>query len=129
MRLEGGAEIEKYLKTIEPNVGKKIIRQALRPAAKELASEVKAEAPRDSGSLQTNIRVRKNKTPKGRFAMRVATIAKTDDSTPGFPVETGHQAGSTIVPENPFARRAFDRKVSGLASAIIEALWRGIREL
>ena len=125
--IEGAARLEAILMGMEQKAGRRIVTKALRPVAKELANNVKAEAPKLTGSLVRSIKVRAGKRRKGQYTMRVVTVADKD-TTPAFPVEVGHRAGDTIVPEHPFVRGPFDRNVQRMVDKIENGLWDGVRE-
>lgn len=60
----GIKDIDRRLRRLEPKVGRKVLRQAMRAALKPMVVTAKANAPRDSGELARSIKIRAPKKRK-----------------------------------------------------------------
>ena len=69
----GDAELQKLLNALPEKVQKKIMRQALREAAKVVAAEARARAPVGTGTLRDSIKVRAAKGKRGTIGAEVVT--------------------------------------------------------
>jgi len=73
----GDKELNRRLKALATNLGKKIVRKAARPAMKPIHAAAKANAPRRTGLLQKSIKIRAQARSRKWFGVRV-TIGKGD---------------------------------------------------
>jgi HK97 gp10 family phage protein len=128
--LFGDREIAQKFKTLPTKVANKVLRQALRPAAKIVLEQAKKEVPVVTGALKKSLKVRAGKRRKGSVKVLVQTAEgffKGKTYYGGF-VHFGHRIGSRrlgdsrkLVPPNPFVSRAFEAK-SNEALATTERL-------
>ncbi len=124
----GAAELQRLLRTLEPRVGKRVIRQSLREGAKMVQAEAKRQAPvledtrtlgsqsqgRVPGTLRRGIVVRSmksNKPSKGRFRIGVMMAKREkldiDGGSKWFYPAIVH-AGHSTARARPFMRNAVD---------------------
>ena len=75
VRITGAKEIERMLRALPARIAGKIVRPALRAAAKEIQTEAKRLAPFKSGLLRKNIKVRAGKRKRGRISVLVQNKA------------------------------------------------------
>ena len=125
MKLEGLAEIERKLLSLEKKVGKKIVRKAVRAGAKPMLVAAKANANSMVGGSMGKLIARSlqtrafKKQRRGQFG--VATRLKSgvpefvEESADGrsnyipAAIEYGHiDRGGGFVPAIPYIRAAFD---------------------
>jgi HK97 gp10 family phage protein len=153
MKLTGAKEIEKKLRELEPKVGRKVVRQALRSGAKIIQKAQKDSAKSVvGGSLGSKIarnivvRAMKKKT-KNRYGVTAlinpkeeSFIHHTKDNKRYYipaAIEYGHAkpgrgGGSSPpkdVPARPFMRPAFDAEKENAANVIISELKKGIERI
>jgi HK97 gp10 family phage protein len=109
----GIREIDKTLKTLEPRIQKKVLRQAMRSGMKLVLQDALMRVPVLSGLLKKNVKLRAMKRSRNRQGLLVQI-----KSDPGFyktskagnvafypaSVEWGHGT----VPPHPFMRPAYD---------------------
>lgn len=128
VRLEGGKELERELKEVEPKVAKKVVTKALRAGAKVILKAAKSAAPKRTGLLQRSLTVRAAKRKKGRVAFVVQTKGgdfKGKSFYAAF-LEYGHKAGSRklanrkIIPPQPFLSPAFDSAKDDAARTVVD---------
>jgi HK97 gp10 family phage protein len=116
-QLTGDAELDRKFTELPGRLQRKIIREALRPAAKLIRDAAAANAPRKTGLLGGSLKVRAGKrTRTGRVSMNVMTSKgwfKGADFYGAF-VALGHRAGPRrlgsrrkLVPARPFLRKAY----------------------
>lgn len=112
--ITGIKELDKRLKTLEPRVQKKVLRQAMRAGLKILAAEVKAQVPVDTGATKSQVKVRAVKRRKrGTIELEVQIVAT--DQLKRTSSKTGQtvfypaivEYGSPGRPANPFMHRAY----------------------
>ena len=111
----GNKQLQKQLKLLAGNMQKKIVRQALRAAAKPVLAAAKAKCPVKSGRLEKSLKLRAMKRKRGQFGVRIKTGTKAELGIPAddkfyYPahVELGH--GS--VPAVPYMRSALEENRS-----------------
>ena len=107
INMEGDKELQAALKNIEVKVGRKVIRGAVRDAAKLVMREAKAGAPilggdtrvgpgsqmPNPGTLRKGIRVHAGKRKKGHYRVNVDFKSR---SAMGIPEESDHYAPMVI---------------------------------
>jgi hypothetical protein len=69
--ITGDKQLDRRLRALEPKVAKKYARTALRDALKPTAAAVKSAAPRGSGALAGQIKVRAAKRSRRGIAMKI----------------------------------------------------------
>jgi len=127
IEIEGVKKLEKRLKSLEPKVGKGIVRGALKDAAKPLLQEAKERVPVKSGDLKKSLRVRTMKRKKGRYGVEMATKDgwfKGDQYYGAF-----LEFGTKNMPAKPFMRPAYDNKKDEAASIIKSRIKSGLKRL
>jgi HK97 gp10 family phage protein len=111
----------KELAALDKKLRNKIIRQAQREAAKVLAAEIRAEAPKDTGALKRSVKVRAGRRKKDTITTVVQVSGGHDDPFIGFV-----EFGSKENPANPFIRRSVLAKraevVDTVAAKVGEAI-------
>ena len=74
--LLGGGELQKKLKDLTTNETKSVIRGGCREALRPIAAQARTNAPRDSGGLARNIKIRSLKRSRRRVGARVTIQSK-----------------------------------------------------
>ncbi|NDD52970.1 hypothetical protein EBZ39_03680 [bacterium] len=120
IQIDGLAELGKQLEALPAKVAKKILRPAIRKAAKPVAAECKATAPvGPTGNLKRSFKVRAMKL-RGRRRKNGVGVVITSPGSGRAPhahlVEKGTQlrrkksgAATGIMPANPFMQRAAEK--------------------
>ena len=138
MKVEGFKDLDRALKGLgDPKASKRISRLALRKAAKPVADDAAAKAPRDANDadgivLADSIKVgsKLNKRQKrfqkrhtDRSSVEVYVGVANEASTYGHLQEFGteHHAAQ------PFMRPAWDANTGRMVSTIKRELWAGIK--
>jgi HK97 gp10 family phage protein len=111
----GIKEIDRNLKTLEPKIQRKVLRQAMRSGMKLVMQEALMRVPVLTGLLKRNIKLRAMKRSRSRTGLLVQIR-----SDPGFvkPSKAGVkywypaavEFGHGTVPPHPFMRPAYDVK-------------------
>jgi HK97 gp10 family phage protein len=124
IEIKGAKELEKKLLSFEPKIGRKIVRNALRKAAKIILIAAKANCPVVTGDLKKSLRVRAMKKKKHRYGVMVATSAGW------FKGKTFYGAfveyGTSRMPAKPFMRPAFDSEKGKAEMVLKSELKKGI---
>lgn len=139
----------KDLKGIEDKLTKKKLVEIIRPGAKKLQQEVKAQAPKRTGTLRSAIRI---KVGRGKANAPSATIqtylAKTYQTKKGKVKpyyawfvhqgtvasnkqrkhRKGASSGEQRIKPNPFVERAFDAKVDEVAATILNRIAKSVEQ-
>jgi len=127
--ISGEKELIRSLDSLEPKVAKKIVRQALRPAMKEIITNAKGRAPVDSGALKKSLVTRAARRSRRNIGVLGIVRAERKANYYAAPVELGHKKKSgAIVPEQPFLRGAFDSLKDKAFRAVVNGFWSGIKE-
>jgi len=127
----GITEIDKKLKTLEPRLQKKVIRQSMRSGMKLVLQDAVQRVPFLSGLLKRNIKLRAMKRKRNRIGLLVEV-----KSDPGFYKHYGQgqvawypasvEYGHGTVPPHPFMRPAFDTKGGSAKEKTLHELLEGI---
>lgn len=124
IKIEGAKELEKTLLGLEPKLGKKIIRQAMKKAAKPIHAAARQMAPVVTGALRKSIKIRVMKRKKHRYGVVIGTAAKW------FTGETFYGAfaefGTKKQPAKPFLRPAFDAYHKDALKIFISEIRKGL---
>jgi HK97 gp10 family phage protein len=122
--ITGIKEIDRALQELEKNVAKKVIRQAMRKAMKPVKQQVEANAPRVTGKLAGNVKIKAIKKSRTKIGIRVQIGAKE------FTGETFYGAfleyGTKDIPAKGFMRQAFDSAKEEAKGIAIEEIKKGI---
>lgn len=105
--IKGADEIQRLLSELEPKLQRKVIRQALRKAAKPIQSAAKADAPTKTGRLRKAIKIRAAKRKKGTIGINVA-IADRDFTGAKFYGAFENYGTSRGIEQRRFMNRAAD---------------------
>lgn len=141
VRVTGLAEVQAKFADLETKVARKILRQGLRAGAKVVQTAARAEAPRRTGLMAANIKIRGSRGRNGSVAFRVGGSAKdfkgkAKEQRPFYMdfVEGGHFAGPRklgdkrkFVPGNHFLTRAYEASREA-AVAAVAATWKTLIE-
>lgn len=107
--ITGMAATDKALRQLGVKTANKLIRGALKQAAKEMAIEVNQQVPVETGLLQSEIKVKPIKRSRNKMGSRVliSDVKHNDGSTSivGFV-----EFGTKDTKANPFFRRSLDNK-------------------
>jgi len=138
MTVQGAAELERKLLTLERKIARKVVRQALRKGAKIVQGATKIGAPVKTGRMRKSIMIRK---PRGRDRPGTYSLAVLFDTAryPGlikysragkryfYPaaVEYGHGD----VAGHPFVRPAFESREAEARSLILSDIAAGIERV
>ncbi len=137
--LTGIKEIDRKLRDLEPKVTKKHLRKALRAGQKIVAAAVREEAPRDSGFLAKQVKIRATKRSRKRIGVDVVIPGKPfyeagpaksraggkgKRSTPFYPAPV--HFGTNKRPANDFAKRGLVRTEGRAAAKTLAELKRGL---
>jgi HK97 gp10 family phage protein len=124
IKVEGLSELQAELRKLPSAVSKSIMEQALRDAAKPLASAMRAGVPKDSGRLSESIAI------SGQLSARQASMHRAVDRNdveifvgPG-PLPYAHivEFGSKHQQARPYVRPAWDAGKGGLLETIKESM-------
>lgn len=142
--ITGIKEVDRALKRLAPAVQKKVVRQAMKRGLQVLASEVKAQAPSDTGATRASVKVRAVKSRRrGSIQLEVRigdpvskdpNKAKAPDALKRTSGKTGKtvfypavvQYGSEDREADPFMTRAFDAKGEIARTVTMNALRQGV---
>ena len=127
IKIEGAKELENKLKGFEPKIGRKVIRQALRKAAKVILIAAKANVPVVTGDLKKSLKVRALKKKRHRYGVMVAISAGW------FKGKTFYGAfvefGTSRMPAKPFMRPAYDSEKDKAGMVLRSELKKGIEQV
>ena len=109
IEIEGHGEFTRALKRLDKKLARKIVRQALKPAADALKNAVQHEAPVDTGKLVANMTLSGFRTSKG--AARYEVMLPTRTALGVSPGATGYYPAAVLygtknMPPNDFVGRA-----------------------
>lgn len=124
----GIKQIDRKLRTLEPRVQKKVVRQAIRKGLKLIQSDVKANAPVKYGITKANVQTRAvKKRQRGNIEIEVK-IGGNDDRLYKIQADGTKVFYPAIVEykHDPFMRRSFDNKGEAARQVTLQALMQGI---
>ncbi len=131
--ITGIREIDRRLRSLEPRLQKRVLRQAMRKGLKILAAEVKAQAPVDTGMTRSKVQVRAVKSRRRgsiELEVRIAAVDELKKTSAKSGQQVFYPAiieyGRDGVPPDPFVRRAFESKGGAARQVTIESLKAGI---
>ena len=122
--VKGSKEIINKLKDLEKKVANKIVKQALREAAKPIQKEAKANIPSVSGDLKKNTKIRSMKRRKGRIGLVVQSSSTDPQGYYGSFVEYGtkYQKAQQNI------KKAYDKLKDKTAKLLEESILKGIEK-
>jgi HK97 gp10 family phage protein len=132
----GIKEVDRALKQFEPNLQKKVLRQALRKGGRILAIEVKGQAPVLTGATRRAVKVQAMKMGR-RTSMGVKVVIAAGEKTAKTSARTGErffvpaieEFGDSTHAPNPFMRRAFNARAEQVRRVVIDAIRSGIEAI
>lgn len=125
--ISGLEPLLKKLKTLEPKIAKKVLRQSLRAGAKIIQTAAKAKAPVKSGQLRKAIKVRAQKrTRRGTIGVNVS-VGEKDFAGEVF-YGSFIEFGSSKMPARPFMKPAFQENKAAALQVIQDGIAAGIEE-
>jgi HK97 gp10 family phage protein len=119
-KISGDKELQRALNALPGKVQKKIMRGALREAAKVVAAEARARVPVETGTLRDSIKVRALKGKRGSVGASVESGEGQfkDESFYGAFIEFG----TRNAPAKPFLRPAAKSKQPACVAVVAEAI-------
>lgn len=127
VKIEGAKELEKKLLSFEPKLGRKIVRQALRKAAKPILAKAKSLVPVRTGALKKSLRIRALKKRKHRYGVMVATSEGWFVGMEFYGAFV--EFGTDKITAQPFVRPAFDAEKANAERIIRTELRKGIEQV
>ena len=103
--IEGDKQLTRALKGLEPKVGKKLVKKAMRPAMRIVQAKAKQEAPVLTGATKKAIKVRAAKKSRRSFGIDVR-IGKGDYKGDEYYASFVEYGTSKMEPR-PFMRPAY----------------------
>lgn len=126
--LQGGAELMDALEALGPAMEKKVLRSAMREAAKPMLAEAKRRAPVLTGQLRKSLKI---KAMKRRSNGQVGVLIATEKGF--FKGETFYGAfqefGTKKLPARPFIRPAFESNKARAVRIVTEAIRIGLEDI
>jgi len=109
----GVREIDRKLKTLEPRVQRKVLRQAMRSGMKVVLQDALMRVPVLTGLLKKNIKLRAMKRKRNRVVLLVQVrsdpgLIKVSKAGVRYFYPTAVEFGHGSVPPHPFMRPAYD---------------------
>ncbi len=142
--ISGDKQLEKKLSTLEPKIGRKVVRKSLRVGAKIIQKAIKAEVPKRSRTLEKAVKVRVAKGNRKRTYAVMATTGERGNMFAGKTfyggfVHFGHKVGKRgnqargavdtrvkSVEPNAFIKRAYEKKKQQATVAVLKDMADGI---
>jgi hypothetical protein len=125
--ITGIGDIDRRLKTLEPRVQKKVIRQAMRAGLKILQAAVKAEAPVLTGATKEHTVVRAVKGRKrGSIELEVRIAADDELKKTSANGKTYFYPAIVQYMYDPFMTRAFDSTGEAARQVTIARIREGV---
>lgn len=119
--IEGARELEALLKTLGPNVARKVGVQAARAGAKPVLEEAKRRVPVDTGDLKSSLTIMTaSKTRKDERAVLIGVRGEAGGRAHFTEYGSAHSAAK------PFMRPALDSQVGAALNEMGRALGDGI---
>jgi HK97 gp10 family phage protein len=111
----GIKEIDSKLKTLEPKIQRKVLRQAMRSGMKLVFQEALQRVPVLTGLLKKNIKLRAMKRKRNRAGLLVQVksdegLVKVSKAGTRYWYPAAVEWGHGTVPPHPFMRPAYDIK-------------------
>lgn len=129
IEIEGHKRLTRALKNLEAKLAKKIVRDALKPAADALMNATQHEAPVDTGRMVANMYLSRFKTSRGTARYEVMlpkreALGIAPDAKGYYPAAVLY--GTKNTPPNDFVGRAFDKHGDRIRRMAIDKIYRGI---
>lgn len=129
--LLGDAKLIRAFNGIPIAVQKRLLKKAMRPAAKIVQARAKALAPRDTGKLARHLTVRALKRSRTKIGVRVMTGKRHKlgiDANSRWYYPAHVELGTKHRPATPYLRPALHENKSRVLVAIRRGLWSLLRE-
>ena len=126
----GDKQLQRALKALPINVEKKVVRQALRKAAKPVLDTAKSLVPVKTGALKKSLKLRAlRKQKRGQFGVQVMTGTREQlgiaaDDPYYYPMAV--EVGTAKAPAHPFMRPALDQNREATYRLVAELVRTGI---
>jgi HK97 gp10 family phage protein len=117
----GVPEIDKRLKELEPRIARKLVRQAIRQALKEMDTALEAVSPRKSGALASSYKVRASGRSRKSIGMDLA-------STVAYASFINYGAPHRHIKAQRFADEAYKENAPSIRDRAMELLVAGIQK-
>lgn len=124
LTIRGATEIRRALRTLEPKLANRVIRQALRKAQKPIAAETKALAPVDEGTLRSAVKVRAMRRKRGRIGV-IVIIGQGDFKGKTF-YGAMKELGTKFAKALHFMKRAFQSRQAQALEIVQSEIAQGI---
>lgn len=128
IKIRGGEELAAALEALGPAMEKKILRSAMREAAKPILDDAKRRAPVLTGQLRKSLKIRAIKrNNKGQVGVVISTAKgffKGDEFYGAF-----HEFGTKKMPARPFIRPAFEANKAQSIRIVGEAVKIGLEDI
>ncbi len=130
--ITGQRKLDRKLRRLDRKVQRKFQRRALRAAAKIVHADAKARAPKRSGIMARQLKVRTGRTRRGQASVLVRTGTRKEmgniPNTPKGGYYPAHvELGTKKRPAKPFLRPALAAKRDEAIMAYRQSLWNDIR--
>ena len=107
--VSGIMELNKKLRELAGDkIARKVLRSAIRKAAKPMVAAAKAFAPVDSGLLEESIKLKAIRRTRTGFGVRISTSNSDFDSQGETFYGAMQEWGTVNMAPNPYLRPAFD---------------------
>lgn len=126
LELDGAAGLMKALSELDKKASKKVIRSAMRSAAKPILAQAKANAPVKTGLAKKSLKIRA--LPRSRNRIGVAVQTKDGDFKGEAFYVSFYEYGSKHQPAQPFMRNSFDTKKGEAAKIAGNMIVQGIEQ-
>lgn len=118
-RLTGVNELRRAFRQLPKRTGERVLRNTARAGARVIQSEIKDQAPRQSGELQSEIIIRQDKSRKDAVVFAVGPSTKAFHGM-------FQEFGTVHQPANPFVRRALALAEGRALLAMVKTLRRAM---
>lgn len=141
LTLIGDKKLQIAMDVIEPKLGKKVVKKAVRGGAKIIQRQAKANAPRlnlsktrvgpgtqmpNPGTLRKGIKVRTGRKKKFHYRINVVMDSR---ARMGIPADSKFYAPQIIENQTRFMRRAFEQKGAEAEAFIVKEIRSGLLNL
>lgn len=122
----GIKEIDRALKELAPKLGRKIVKSAMKKAMAPVEAAAEANAPVDTGLLQSSIKMRASKKSRNSFGIDVR-IGEKDWAGKSW-YGAAQEYGTSKMPGKGFLRKAYDEKKDESKAIAIRELLDGLNQ-
>jgi HK97 gp10 family phage protein len=122
----GVADLDRALRALPAKIGNKVVRQALRKGAKTFAAAARAKAPKETGKLESAIKVRAGRRSRTGIAVAVVVGAESFDGPGEYLYPVASEFGTSKMKAQPYLRPAFDALKSAVEAQVIADIRAGV---